>query len=531
MTARPTPPNAPDSPEVDDFFEDDFLDEIDDPPKRTKKKGPSYTDDALEEMRDKLFVEGSSYKETPRDQIVGIENVLVEVDDIIHWLRHSKDYQKQDARLEPGVIFEGDPGTGKTLVSRYVASASDAFFINVRDFPHNGSLFKDSDISDLFRRAREAYKYEDRPVVLFWDEFENGAWERSSGGTTPEQAATVSQLTAELDGIHGKNEGILLIGCTNYIYGIDAALRRSGRLGLQIEFHAPDRVGKKLLLEHYLSKYTTQGKIDVDTLSYFFVSNDTAADIEESCMEAWRYAVKRSIENGVENASLSQDDLIAVFLKRLVGPPVAFVNLPFEQRARVAVHEVGHAIMALVYEIPLRLITVQPGKKSLGRTIATDVNEFIGSLDEMVSDIRVSIGSIAAERAAGLPLSNGATADVGSVTRTATKLVDDLHAGSLTGLFRPSTAAEVRIGGNRSTTPTVSPKALEDSDADVKTIIKDAERDADKVMAAIGRDRIWAIANAVNEEVTLTGTDFETLFQKIAGEPTQFRAGDALVSY
>lgn len=248
-------------------------------------------------------------------------------------------------------------------------------------------------------------------------------------------------------------------------------------------------------------------------------------------MEAWRYAVKRSIENGVENASLSQDDLIAVFLKRLVGPPVAFVNLPFEQRARVAVHEVGHAIMALVYEIPLRLITVQPGKKSLGRTIATDVNEFIGSLDEMVSDIRVSIGSIAAERAAGLPLSNGATADVGSVTRTATKLVDDLHAGSLTGLFRPSTAAEVRIGGNRSTTPTVSPKALEDSDADVKTIIKDAERDADKVMAAIGRDRIWAIANAVNEEVTLTGTDFETLFQKIAGEPTQFRAGDALVSY
>jgi cell division protease FtsH len=479
--------------------------------------------DRIDSLRDELFETGSEFMQTDRLEVVGIDNVLGEIDRLIHWLANAERYRRYKARLEPGVIFEGDPGTGKTLVSRYIATASQALFVNVRDFPHDGSLFRDADIADLFSRARKKFRETKRPIVLFWDEFENGAAERSN--SSPEQAATVSQLTAELDGIHGKNEGILLIGCTNYIYGIDAALRRSGRMGLQIEFHAPDRNGKKLLLKHYLGKYKTKGKIDVETLSYFFGSEDTAADIEESCMEAWRGAVYRILTEGKRAPSLTQQDLIDVFLKRLVGPPTAFINLPMDDRAAIAIHEVGHAIMALVYDIPLRLITVQPGKKSLGRTIFAEVKEHIGTMDEMVSDMRVGVGSICAELEAGLPASVGATGDVEQVNRVAVRVVDSLYAGDSTRLFNPKAVGGSR-GGPGGCTPSVSSAALEKSDEDVRAKLNQIQEDGNRVMAAIGKDQIWEIANAVNDRTTLTGDEFSKLFAEVTGrDPKVFRAG------
>lgn len=484
-----------------------------------------WPEDKIEQIRDELFAEGSEFKFTTRDEVVGIDNVLVEIDRLIHWLRNSKAYQRYGARLEPGVIFEGDPGTGKTLLSRFIASESGALFVNVRDFAHAGSLFRDADIADLFKRARATYRKTKRPVVLFWDEFENGAVERANA--TPEQAATVSQLTAELDGIHGKNEGILLIGCTNYIYGIDAALRRSGRMGLQIEFHAPDRAGKKLLLEHYLGKYKTKGKIDVDTLSYFFNSDDTAADIEESCMEAWRVAIYRTLISERRTASLTQEDIIQVFLKRLVGPPTAFINLPLEDRFRIAVHEVGHAIMALVYDIPLRLITVQPGKKSLGRTITAEVQEHIGTLEEIVSDMRVGIGSIAAEAQAGIPPSVGSTGDIEGINKMAVRLVDSLPSDGQASLFNVRTVGMARSANHQGPTPNVSQGSLDRSDNDVKLLLDRIEADSQKVMASLGQESLREISNRVNETVTLTGHEFEALFKEVTGNtPQSYRPGN-----
>lgn len=510
--------------EPEDGFKEPEDDESKAEVKKKKDEPPKYKDPELEELRSKLFDTGSTFKETHKHEIIGINNVLVEIDQLIHWLANSEKYQKYNARLEPGVIFEGNPGTGKTLVSRYIATESEALFINVRDFAHNGSLFKDSDIRDLFKRARSSYAKNKRPIVIFWDEFENGAAERSNA--TAEQAATVSQLTAELDGVHGKNEGVLLIGCTNYIYGIDRALRRPGRMGLQIEFCAPDRKGKKLLLEHYVNQYKTKGKIDVETLSYFLGNNDTAASIEEACMEAWRVSVAKQIMAKTKTVpKLVQADLIDVFLKRLVGPPTAFIDLPMEDRVRIAIHEAGHAIMALVFDIPLRLITVQPGKRALGRVITAQVKEYIGTFDEMISDMRVNVGSICCERTAELPQGVGSSGDIASLNNIAARLVDDLHGGVQTGMFRPKSVGEIRSGGMEGgATPSISARSIDQSDADIQYFLRQVEADGDKVMDRIGRDKIWEIGNQVNERVTLTGVEFEKLFREVTGNsPESYR--------
>jgi cell division protease FtsH len=494
--------------------------------RRPKKNGPQnvkqLTQIEIEEARDALFANGSEFLPTHREQIVGIDNVLVTIDQIIHWLKHSKDYLKRGARPEPGIILEGDPGTGKTLVSRYIATESGAQFVNVRDFAHNGPLFRDSDIRDLFERARARYRQTNRPIILFWDEFENGACERANA--TPEQGATVSQLTAELDGIHGKNEGILLIGCTNYIYGIDQALRRSGRMGLQIEFHPPDREGKRRLLDHYLGLFKTKGKIDVNTLSFFFDSTATAADIEEAVNEAWRHAVRRALQSDKKRIQpkLSQDDLIEVFVERLVGPPTTFINLARDQRLKIAIHEVGHALMALVYEIPLRLITVKPGKKSLGRCITADIEEYIGTIDEMVRDMRVGVGSIAAERIAGFE-SLGSTGDIEGINKVAAKLVNDLYKGERTGLFSIKTVQSAR-GATPNSRGFMSESVLYDADQDIRELLTQVWEDGEAVMGAIGKRNLLAIAEVVNDTVTMTGAQFSELVEDVlCCEPKDYR--------
>jgi cell division protease FtsH len=479
-------------------------------------KSDKLSEQDLWEKRKELFETGSEFLPATRNDVVGIDNVLAEIDEVIHWLRHAAEYQKYGSRLEPGIVFEGDPGTGKTLVSRYIATESDALFVNVRDFPHNEALLTENDVAALFEWARDTYNTTEKPIVLFWDEFESNAVERS--GALPEQAAAVAQLTAELDGVHGKNEGILLIGCTNYMHMIDHALLRSGRMGLQIEFHPPDREGKAALLDHYLGKTDTKGLIDIDTLSYFFDQTATAADIEEACVEAWRYAVRRTIEESFESPSLSQVDLMKVFVKRLVGPPTTFINIPLDKRRLIALHEVGHAVTALVAGVPVRLITVQPGKRALGRVMTAEIEEHIGTQEDYKKSLMVTIGSMAAEAEAGLDPTVGITSDIRQAVNLAQSLIDNLTSGTQTGLLNVGALSEARASGQMETmAPSVSERLVARSDNEVEDLLNEAQVKVTTIMRNIGKDNLWAIADEVNERTTLTGAEFAEVVAKHLG--------------
>lgn len=473
------------------------------------------SDEEMASAREQLFQKGSTFLPAHKEDIVGIDNVLSEVDDVIHWLNHVETYRKYNSRLEPGLVFEGSPGTGKTLVSRYIATQSKALFVNVRDFPHRRALLSDRDIAELFRLAREAYRRTQTPVILFWDEFEANATERVKAAT--DQASASAQLTAELDGVHGKNEGILLIGCTNYLHMIDQALLRSGRMGIQIEFNAPSREGKESLLKHYLDKTTTTGAIDIETLSYFFGGDATAADIEEACVEAWRYAVRRSIEEKVKVA-LAQEDLVNMFVKRLVGPPTSFVNVPLDTRRKIALHEVGHALTALIYGIPLRLITVRPGKDNLGRCITYEPNEFLGTQQDWLNQLRVVLGSLGAEIAADLDPSIGSHGDISTANRIARKLIDDLNYDAKLGIFNPGVVGEGRAGDMEPIAPAISNNVLQIADVAIRNLLCQFEEDSQRVMLQVGKDSLWAIADEVNNRVTLTGKEFEEAVLHILSE-------------
>jgi len=475
-------------------------------PKEDPNK-PKLPPDILEQERKALFERGSDFKPAHRSEIVGIDIVIERLGEAIHWLRHADYYTRHNARLEPGILFDGPPGTGKTLTARYVATESEAHFISVRDFPHNHAFMQDRDIAALFRLAREYYAANKKPVVLFWDEFEGSARDRGGHGASLEQIAAVSQLTSELDGVQGKNEGILMIGATNYGDSIDQALLRPGRLGLHIEFKAPDREGKKMLLDHYLQGRITSGEIDTDALSHLFRDNVTAAEIEEALMDAWRYAVRRSYDN--DNPALEQKDLIEIFVSRMIGPPPSFTKFSHEDKLRVAVHEAGHGIAALVFGIPLKLITVRAGKATLGSTFTAQIHDHLGTIREYLADLRVGAGSLMAEKISGLGIGNGYQQDTRMITAKAIQLVDTQGQGDQSGLWNPLGIRDTR---QYNFTPTISEGMLTKLDGDVQLIIDEALEDCHSLFVnKIGREHLIKIAGSLAEAETMTGPEFEEM--------------------
>lgn len=186
--------------------------------------------------------------------IIGIEHVLAEVSEIVDYLRFSDAYRRLGARMPRGILLEGPPGNGKTMLAKAIANEARCGF-----FQASGSSFVEmyvgtgaARVRQLFAQAR-AYK----PAIVFIDEFDAVAgFDRAAlgnGGGDSEYKQTVNQLLTELDGF-SSDSSIIVIAATNNAGSLDSAVKRSGRFDRIIHVPLPDEIGRKKLLGHYLAK-------------------------------------------------------------------------------------------------------------------------------------------------------------------------------------------------------------------------------------------------------------------------------------
>lgn len=465
----------------------------------------------LTQLRNELFVKGSHFSPVSRGDIVGIDNILHQVDDVIAWLKNPESFTKYGARPEPGILLEGSPGTGKTLCSRYIASSSNALFLNIRDFATEKEVICAADIADLFDRARAYYQAHRRPVIIFWDEFEVFAREREKAGQSMRDASVVSQLTAELDGVVGKAEGILFIGCTNYKRLIDQALLRPGRMGVHIKFVAPDNVGKAKLLEHYLSKFNCEDNIDFQSASYFFNEDDTAAAVEEGAQKVWMRTIIAATRNG-NNPVIDQNIVNLVLLENLLGPPPPFMELREDSEYAVAIHELGHAVVASELGVGIQVITIQPGTDTFGRVMTHNVDKKISNVLDVKKQISIGLGSIVAENVAGLPNSAHAEKDVMMATQLAQLLIDELgqnHNGMWPG---PMGLRGLHMRGTFLPSA-VSQELVQNFDRRIGDTVRESMFITEEVLHKVGREVLVKLARELLKDKTWTGKQFESVFQ------------------
>lgn len=276
-----------------------------------------------------------------------------------------------------GIMLEGDPGTGKTLLVQCLASAAKTSF-----FGMSGSDFRamfmgvgEMKMMRVFAKARAA-----APSIVFIDEMDAVGGNRGgvSGGQSGGQAAggmfgggigVISKLLVELDGV--KNVGrrdqmrnrmrgwfdfepiykgmVLTIGATNRIGAIDPALLRPGRIDKIITVDPPDNRSRKAIIVGYLGK-VKHVDVDVDGLT-----EDTQGVTPAQLMSAIRRSAPRFALNEGRNY-ITQSDIDQAMQEDLVGLRNPIMDFDPEQREQVSIHEAGHGVMSWLL-LPERRIT------------------------------------------------------------------------------------------------------------------------------------------------------------------------------
>src|SRR5271165_19555 len=183
------------------------------------------------------------------DDVAGIDEAKTELTEIVDFLKTPERYGRLGGRMPHGVLLSGAPGTGKTLLARAVAGEAHAAFfsISASEFIEAIVGVGASRVRDLFTKAKEA-----APSIIFIDELDAIGRSRQGSvsvtGANDEREQTLNQILTEMDGFEPA-EAVVVLAATNRPDVLDSALLRPGRFDRRVTVQAPDRTGRRMILE------------------------------------------------------------------------------------------------------------------------------------------------------------------------------------------------------------------------------------------------------------------------------------------
>src|SRR5215213_150115 len=363
-------------------------------------------------------VEGGEQRITFAD-VAGIDEAKAELAEVVDFLKNPDRYQKLGGRIPKGVLLSGRPGTGKTLLARAVAGeASVPFFsISASEFVEAIVGIGASRVRDLFKQAKES-----SPAIIFIDEMDAIGRSRSSGsgpfsGGNDEREQTLNQILTEMDGFE-QGDTVIVLAATNRSEILDAALLRPGRFDRRVTVPAPDKDGRRKILQVHTRSLPLDPRVDLDDIAAI-TPGMVGADIANLCNEAALLAARRGHER------VEPLDFTDSLEKIVLGAPRGLV-LSEEEKRRTAYHESGHAIVGMLTPgaDPVRKVSIIPRTMSLGVTISSPDSERTNyDVDYLTGRIKVALGGRIAEETVYGSISAGAESDIQQLTGIARQMV------------------------------------------------------------------------------------------------------------
>lgn len=354
--------------------------------------------------------------------VAGLEEAKEELQEILQFLKNPEKFRKLGARMPRGVILFGPPGTGKTLLAKALAGEANAAFFAVSgsDFVEKYVGVGASRIRSLFESARK-----NAPAIIFIDEIDAVGRKRAEDERSNEEKdRTLNQLLVEMDGFNTSN-AVVVIGATNRLDMLDAALLRPGRFDRHIAIDAPSFLERLEILKLHAANKPFQG-IDLEELAHR-TSGLTGADLANLCNEAAIIAARQGKQ------VIEPSDLEKAIDRVTAGVEKKAHVLNDKEKEIIAYHEGGHALITyLLQSETLCRISILPRGRAMGFVLqAPNTDKNIYSRQDLLHRIMTLLGGRAAEEVIFSDVSTGAKNDLEKATEIAIRMVGEFGMSEL----------------------------------------------------------------------------------------------------
>ena len=476
-----------------------------------KKGGFGANAMAFGKSNAKVYVKAQTGK-TFKD-VAGQDEAKEALKEIVDFLHNPAKYTSVGAKMPKGALLVGPPGTGKTLLAQAVAGEA-----NVPFFSISGSEFVEmfvgmgaAKVRDLFKQAGEK-----APCIVFIDEIDTIGKKRDGNGMggNDEREQTLNQLLTEMDGFDA-TKGVVILAATNRPETLDKALLRPGRFDRRIPVELPDLQGREAILKVHAAKIKMEDNIDFGAVARA-TSGASGAELANIINEGALRAVRMGRDK------VSQTDLEESVEVILAGYQRKGAVISKEEKAIIAYHEVGHALVAALQKnsAPVHKITIIPRTSgALGYTLQIDEGEkFLMNKEEAFNKIATLTGGRVAEEIQFHSITTGASNDIEQATRMARAMITRYGMSDEFGMVALETINNQYLGGD--TTLACSNETATRIDAAVIAMVKEAHDKAYDIISS-HKDKLDEISAYLLEKETITGEEFMEILERKPEETTE----------